>query len=307
MARPMVLVVGASGTLGRPAVERLLGRGVPVRALTRQPERLGALAARGVEVVAGDLADPPSLRHACAGAEGVLASAHALLGRGEQRSERIDGDGHRALVDAAAASGVRRFVYVSAFGASPDHPVDFFRTKHALERYVAGSGLGHVILRPTAFMEQHAHEFNGKAVLERGRAFLLGSGQKPRNFVAAADVAQVAVEALLAERPPGPVVEIGGPDNCSNAEVAALYARLSGRPLRITRLPPSVARALAAVVAPLHPGVARLLRLSGLPDEAFDERFLGSEAVERTFGLRLTRLSEFVRERVRAAGITPVD
>jgi uncharacterized protein YbjT (DUF2867 family) len=305
MSPVRILVVGASGTLGRPVVDRLLARGVEVRAMSRHPERLADLAARGVEVVRGDLVDDGSLRSACDGTDRVLASAHAILGRGAHRSELVDGEGHRSLVAAAASGGVERFVYVSAFGASAGHPVDFFRTKHAIEEHVRGSGMPHVILRPTAFMEQHVHEFNGRAVLERGKARLIGPGTKVRNFVAASDVARIAVEALLADPAPGPVVEIGGPDHLTNVEIAALYARMAARPLRISRLPAGVARALAAVAGPLHPGVARLLGMMALPDDAYDERFAGSERLERTYGFRMTRVADFVRERVRAAGIAP--
>lgn len=306
MTTTTVLVVGASGTLGRPVVERLLAQGTPVRALTRRPERLADLAARGVEVVRGDLVDAASLRRACEGAGRVLASAHAILGRGAQRSERVDGDGHRALIDAAVAGGARRFVYVSAFGVSHSHPVDFFRTKHAIEEYLRASGLPHVILRPTAFMEQHVHLFNGKAVLEKGKASLVGTGTKPRNFVAADDVARIAMAALTASPLPASPIEIGGPDHLSNAEVAALYARTMGRPLRVSRLPAGVARVLAAAAGPLHPGVARLLGMMSLPDDAYDERFEGSRELERTYGFEMTRVADFVRARVREAGMTPV-
>ena len=305
MIRGPVLVVGAGGTLGRPAVAGLLRRGVKVRALARRPERLADLEALGVEVVPGDLVDAGSLRRACTGAARVLASAHAILGRGDHTSERVDGDGHRALFDAAMAAGAERIVYVSAFGVSPDHPVDFFRTKHAVEGHLRRSGAAHVILRPTAFMEQHVHEFNGRAVLEKGRARLVGPGTKPRNFVSAADVARIAVEAITADPAPGPLVEIGGPDNLTNSEVAALYARMAGRPLRISRLPAGVARVLAVLAGPVHPGVARLLRMTSLPDDAFDERFGGSQELERRHGFALTRVSDFVRDRVREAGITP--
>jgi uncharacterized protein YbjT (DUF2867 family) len=74
----------------------------------------------------------------------------------------VDDRGHRNLIAAARAAGVQRFVYVSAHGAAPDHPVDFFRTKHAIEEALAASGLDAVSMRPTAFMEQHVHLFNGK-------------------------------------------------------------------------------------------------------------------------------------------------
>ncbi|MEO7150589.1 MAG: SDR family oxidoreductase [Burkholderiaceae bacterium] len=300
-----ILVVGATGVLGRATVQRLLAQGFAVRAMTRSPERAADLAAQGAEVVAGDLIDRASLTRACAGVDRVFAAAHAMLGRGRYASERVDREGHRALIDAAQNCAVQRFVYTSVLGADTDHPVDFFRTKSVIEQHLRGSGLPHVILRPTAFMEHHVHTFNGKALLGKGQARLIGSGTKLRNFVAGDDVAQFAVLALTAEPVPGPLIEIGGPGNFTNNEVAELYARLAGVAPRISHLPASVARMLSRVAAPLHPGVARLMRLLGLPDDAFEEAF-DSAALQRAFpALRLTSLETFVRARVAEAGITP--
>lgn len=298
MSPPLVLVVGATGALGRPVVRLLRERGVPVRALSRHPAQAADLATLGAEVVAGDLTDAASLQRACTGVQRVLAAAHGLLGRGRWRSEAVDDAGHRALFAAAKAAGVERLVYTSAHGAAPEHPVDFFRTKHAVEQALAASGLPHVILRPTAFMEQHVHLFNGKGLLDKGKAQLIGPGTKPRNFVAAGDVAQFAVRALLEDPPPFQVLAIGGPGHFSNTQVAELYAREAGIPARIFRLPVGAARFIAALAAPLHPGVARVLRLSSLPDAAYSERFDGAADLERRWGITLTRLEQFVRERV---------
>lgn len=294
-----VLVVGASGALGRPTVLALLGRGVAVRGLCRHPQAATELVSAGAEIVAGDLTDRASIERALSGVTHVLAAAHGLLGRGRWRSEAVDDAGHRALIDAARAAGVERFVYTSALLAAPDQPIDFARTKHAIEQAVADSGMACAILRPSAFMEHHVHTFNGLNVLAKGKAQLIGPGTKQRNFIAASDVAQFAVRALLDDPLPFTRLDIGGPDHASNTEVAALYARLSGKPLKLSHLPAGVARVVSVLARPLHPGMARLMHLLSLPDHAFDETFNGAAELERRFGIRLTRLEEFVAARVR--------
>jgi len=213
----------------------------------------------------------------------------------------VDDQGHRALIAAARGAGVARFVYTSAHGASPEHPVDFFRTKFAIEQALAASGLPHVILRPTAFMEHHAHNFNGKGLLDKGRAQLIGPGTKKRNLVAATDVARFAVRALTEDPAPFTTIEIGGPGHYSNLEVTALYARAAGVEPRASHLPVAVARVLSVAAAPFHPGMARVMRLLSLPDDAFPEAFDGCAALERDWGVRMTPLDEFVRRQVAAA------
>ena len=293
-----ILVVGATGVLGRHVVQKLRSRGVAVRALTRSPDGADDLAAVGAEVVVGDLIDTASLQRACAGVDRVLAAAHGLLGRGRYRSEQVDDAGHRALIASARAAGVARFVYTSAFGAAQDHPIDFFRTKFAIEQAVQASGLDHVILRPTCFMEHHAHNFNGAGLLKSGKAKLIGPGTKKRNFVCAADVAEFAVRALLEDPPPFRTLEIGGPGHYTNSEVSALYARTAGIELRVSRLPTGVAKFLSIAAAPFHPGMARVMRLMSLPDDAFSERFDGAAALTGAYGVPMTALESFVREKV---------
>ena len=294
-----MLVVGATGALGRPAVQRLLAQGLAVRALCRHPAQAADLKQLGAEVVAGDLTDPASLRRACEGVQRVLACAHAILGRGRWRSEAVDGQGHRDLFAAAGKAGVERVVYLSARGAAPDHPVDFFRTKHATEVALNASGLPHVILRPTAFMEHHAHNFNGAGLLAKGKVQLIGPGTKARNYVAATDVAEFAVRALVQDPPPFDLLEIGGHGHYSSLQVTALYARLAGIAARVSHLPVGVAKAMAFAFRPFHPGLARIMTMMSLPDGAFDERFENAAALEAAHGIRLTTLEAFVEQQVR--------
>jgi uncharacterized protein YbjT (DUF2867 family) len=298
---PTILVVGATGALGRPVVQRLRERGIAVRALCRHPAQAADLAALGAEVIAGDLIDPASMKRACAGVQRVLAAAHGFLGRGRWTSQRVDLEGHRRLFDAAREAGVERLVYTSAFGASAQHPVDFFRHKHEAELALKASGLAHVTLRPTAFMEHHVHNFNGKGLLEKGKAQLIGPGTKKRNFVAATDVAHFAVLSLLADPKPFDTIEIGGPGHFSAVEITRMYAQAAGVPPRTTHLPVGAARVLASLSTPFHPGMARVMRMFSLPDSAIDERFEGAAALEREHAIRMTTVEDFVRQQVAVA------
>jgi NADH dehydrogenase len=291
------LIVGATGMLGHATALALLQDGQRVRALARDPARAADLARAGAEVVPGDLTDPDSLERACKGAHRVLACAHALLGKGDNASAQVDHVGHSALIAAARGAGVARFVYTSMRGASEDHPIDFARTKHEIEQVLRESGLPFLILRPTAFMEQHVHLFIGKPLLDRGFTVLLGPGTKPRNFVALRDIVPIAVRALMDEGLAGRTIEVGGPENLSNREVALLYS-LRARKGRIVHLPLGVVRVAAAAVRPFHEGIARVLDLALLPDDAWPETY-EPRAQLAEFPARLTTVDQFVDERVR--------
>lgn len=292
----MILIVGATGLLGRATALPLLGQGHAVRVLVRDRARAVDLQKAGAEVFVGDLTDARSLELACRGVDRVFACAHSLLGRGRYASAQVDHVGHSALVVAARDAKVEHFVYTSALGARENHPIDFFRTKHEIEAVVKGSGLGYTILRPSSFMEAHVHRFIGQPLLEHGFTVIVGPGSKPRNFVAVRDVAPFAVQALAEDSLNRCTIEIGGPDNLGNREVAAMYV-VRARRGRVLHLPLGAARALSALVRPLHEGVARVLDFSTLPDRALPETFQPDKLLAE-FPRTLTTVDEFIDERV---------
>ena len=125
----MILVVGATGQLGGLIARALLQDDMPVRVLVRSSSTYDALAAAGAEIVTGDLKNPSSLAAATRGIDAVVTTANSIARGGGDTIQSVDIDGNRDLIDAAAAAGVRHFVFVSALGASPDHPMPLLRAK----------------------------------------------------------------------------------------------------------------------------------------------------------------------------------
>jgi NADH dehydrogenase len=293
----MILIIGASGFLGREVAKLLLSKSEKVRLLVRTPAKVDDLKEVGAEVMHGDLIDPRSLTRACQGVDRVFTAAHSILGKGQYRSEAVDDAGHRALIDTAKAAGVAHFVYMSMLGVSPDHPFDFARTKFSIEEYLKASGLSYTILRPSWYMEWHVHILNGKSILESGKTSLLGKGVKPRNFVAVRDVAHLAVLALMDPKLNNRTVDIGGPQNATNNQVAELYGKVAGVTPKVSHMPPLIAKAMSVVLKPFQPGVSRIMYLSSLPDDAFSETFDPAPLLAE-FPMHLTTLEEFIHERV---------
>ena len=257
----MILLVGATGRLGKAVAERLLQDGIPFRAACRDVAKAQWLVERGVEVQSLDVQSGAGLAEAMTGVSKVISCIHGLLGKSRHSIEQIDVHGQAALIDAAADAGVDRFVYISALGAAADHPSEFWKAKARTEQHLKASGLNYVILRPSAFMDLYAHDLIGAAVMRGKTVFLLGRGTTPRNMVAVADVADAAIKGLLRADLVDQTIEVGGWENPTEREIAALYATQSGKPLKLRTVPPLALKALAAVIAPFHAGVGHLLRL----------------------------------------------
>jgi nucleoside-diphosphate-sugar epimerase len=121
-----VLVTGATGFTGGQLARHLASRGHAVRVLVRDPARAADLAAAGLELAQGDLAAPASLAAAVAGCEVVynVAALYRQAGLPRDAYARVNADAVGALVEASAASGVRRVVHCSTVGVHGDveHP-----------------------------------------------------------------------------------------------------------------------------------------------------------------------------------------
>ncbi len=290
----MYLIVGATSRLGSRVARRLLADGKPVRAMTRTPlsEPAAELKKLGAEVVQGDLREPGSLPRACAGIEKLLDAAHGFPGTKDNNPLTVDDAGNRALIDAARAAGVKHFVFTSILGARPDHTIDMFRIKYQIEDCVRSSGMSYTILRPSAFMEFWA-ALVGDPIVKTGKATIFGRGNNPINFVSADDVARLALLALDDPRARNQILEIGGPDNLTMNQVAALFERIAGHPAKINHVPLPMMRLMALAMRPFNPNMSRQVA-AGVDMDTADMSFDPAPLL-RQFPLQLTKLEEYAR------------
>lgn len=148
---PLVLVTGITGNQGGAVARRLLANGkTRVRGLSRNlaSPASQALAARGVDMVKGDLDDPAALAAALEGVSGVFSVQNFWTGGVETEVRQ-----GVALADAALTAKTPHFVYSSVDGAERQSGVPHFESKGRIERHIAKIGLNATILRPTAFMD----------------------------------------------------------------------------------------------------------------------------------------------------------
>ena len=254
----MIVVAGGTGTLGARLVPRLAGQGLAVRVLTRDPARADHLAGPGVEVVRGDVRDPGSLTQALRGAGTVISAVHGFAGPGGVSPASVDQAGNARLIGAAARTSAA-FILVSVVGASPGHPIGLFRAKHAAEETLRASGLPWTIVRATAFMETWA-TIMGQPLLDSGKIPVFGKGDNPINFVSATDVAALVSYAATSPSPRGQVLELGGPENLTFNQLAAILQEATGRVGTVRHIPRPALLTMAWLTAVMKPALARQAR-----------------------------------------------
>lgn len=283
MSESRVLVVGATGQLGGVIARKLMASGTQVRALARNRDRLAPLAPQA-EIASVDLRDLPKLTEACRGVEQIVATANNNMGRGPTSPTRIDLSGYQNLCAAARNTGVRRLMYVSYRGVAQDAAVDIFRIKWYIEDAIRRSGVPHVMLRPTAFMDIWIDQLLAKGIREKGVATIFGGGDTIANYIAVEDVAEFAAKILSRPEVGSEAVEAGGPSDVSQNQLATLIERRFKSSGKRRHVPVAAMRLLPPIIRPFNEVAARLMTL-GLYSATESKPFPGWKSSADRFGV----------------------
>jgi uncharacterized protein YbjT (DUF2867 family) len=259
----VILVAGGTGRLGSLLVQRLIGRGIDVRVLTRDPQRAERLPA-AVEIAIGDVRDPASLIAAVAGVHTVVSAVQGFAGPGRGSPASVDRDGNKNLIEAALTVDAD-FVLMSGVGAAADSPMELFRMKYAAEQYVHDSGLRATIVQATAFRELWEELLNQTAG-RSGRPLVFGRGDNPINFVPVDQVAALLDRAVTDTSTRGSTLQTGGPEDLTFNQLAASVQAAAGRGGAPRHLPVPALRFMAQTIGRLKPQIGRQARAAIVMD-----------------------------------------
>jgi uncharacterized protein YbjT (DUF2867 family) len=278
----MILVTGATGTVGRAVLRLLAERGVAARALTRDPARASALAALpGIEVVAGDMAQPETLAAALRGVTRAMLISSSDPGMLEVQSN---------FIDAARLAGAGHVIKLSGIMPELDSPFRFARMHGEIERRLEVSGLAFTHLRAGEFMTSYFRQV--PSIVGRGALFLPMANARIAS-IDIGDIAEVAAAALTGGGHEGKTYPLTGSEALTMAEVAERLSAATGKTIRYVAVPPDEAKR-AQLAAGMSPYLVDAL------GELFAERRRGKESVVWPtvgvlIGRQATRFDEFAR------------
>jgi uncharacterized protein YbjT (DUF2867 family) len=223
----MILVTGATGTIGREVVAQLVAAGQKPRVLVRSPEKLKHLEGK-IEVVKGDLDDAASLAKAMQGCDKLF-----LLTAG------VDGPRLEAkAIDAAKAAGIKHVVKLSVLGAEFE-AVSFGKWHRASEKKLEASGLQWTFIRPGNFM---TNTLMWSDTIKKDGAIYQPVGNGKYASIDPADIAAVAVKALTADGHAGKAYALTGPESMSTQQMADVLGKALGKPVKHVDVPADAAR-----------------------------------------------------------------
>ena len=255
----MLLIVGASGTVGSRLTRRLLERGDSVRAVSRNARHLESLRSLGATAIEGDLRSESWMKSALDGVSTLVLAAHGLVPPSRQNHPGVvDGEGSRRMIDVAQRARVGHIVFVSA-SSGAGSPTLFGRVKYQTEQHLERCGVDYTIVRPTVYTETHALQLLAKPLREQGSVVLLGSGTTRVNWISADDVVTYILQAIGSGQPRNRTSVIGGPDTMSRLEVLASIERMLGVTARRRHVPLALLKGIKSLAGPFHPGIRYLL------------------------------------------------
>jgi len=226
----MILITGASGSVGRAVLEEVRSTRKSVKAMYRDAAD-AKKAPAGTATVVADFADKNSLKPALQGVDTVFLVCSPIPQLVELESK---------MIEACKENNVKHVVLNSALGAG-DYEKSFPSWHSKVENKLKASGLQYTIVRPNGFM-QNIVTYNAPSIRAQG-AFYAAMGDAKTSLIDVRDIA-VATAKILADPAAhaGKTYELNGPEAFSNAEVAEKISRATGRPVRFVDIPEEAQR-----------------------------------------------------------------
>lgn len=239
-----VLVVGATGTLGRQIVRHAIDQGHQVRCLVRSQRKAAFLKEWGAELVGGTLRDKNTIIAALEGMDAVIDAATARA-TDSASIKQVDWDGKVNLIQAAKTAAVDRFIFFSILNAEKYPNVPLMEIKRCTEKFLAESGLKYTILRPCGFMQGLIGQY-AIPMLDNQTVWITGESTAIA-YMDTQDIAKFAVRALEVPETVGQSYPVVGSKAWKAEEIIEVCERLSGKEGKIWRLPMGLLRFMRGI------------------------------------------------------------
>jgi uncharacterized protein YbjT (DUF2867 family) len=279
----MILVFGATGTVGREVVSQLVALGEKVRAFARDPRK--ASFEGPVEIVQGDFDEPDTVLAALSGVDSAFVMSVG--------SDPLARD--RTIAEAVRKAGTRHIVRLSSVAAIPPVDNSYGAAHAAAERALQDSGAAWTVLRPAGFMSNVLQW--AWTIKAEGKVYA-PYGDIPRALIDPRDIAAVAVKALTTPGHEGRIHTLTGPEALTTPQQVERVAAALGSSLEFIDVPPVMARD-AMTGAGMDPAfVDGLLASQADPDPARGATVLPT--VEEITGRPAGTLRDWLAEHVSA-------
>lgn len=234
LSKMSLLIIGATGTLGRQIVRQAVNEGYSVRCLVRNIRKANFLREWGAELVYGDLSSPETLPEAF---KGITAVVDASTGRPTDNLnvKDIDWDGKIALLQAAKVAKVKRFIFFSILNADKYSYIPLMQLKSKFEFILQNSGVPYTIFKLSGFYQGLIGQY-ALPILEQQPIYVTKESI-PVAYMDTNDAAKFCVQALKLENTKNSTFSLGNPTAFLSTEIIKKCEELSGQAAKTSQLP----------------------------------------------------------------------
>jgi len=225
-----ILVVGATGYLGKYIVKNLAERNFNTTVLVRNPTKFENFGIPVNRLLQAEVTNQSTLINCCDGIDVVISSLGITRQTDGLSYMDVDYQANLNLLNEAKKNGVRKFVYVSVLNGEKLKTLKICEAKEKFAEELKKSGLEYCIIRPNGFFSDMTEFYN---MAKNGRIYLFGDGKFKSNPIHGEDLAQVCVDAISQEENE---IDIGGPETFSQIEIATIAFEAAGKPVKITHI-----------------------------------------------------------------------
>ncbi|MEA5532747.1 SDR family oxidoreductase [Crocosphaera sp. XPORK-15E] len=236
-----LLIVGATGTLGRQIVRQALDKGHHVRCLVRNARKAAFLKEWGAELIIGNLCKPQTLLPALEGMEAIIDAA-AARPTDTLSMKQVDWEGKVNLIQAAQKTGVNRYIFFSILKAEKYPEVPLMEIKYCTENFLIASGLNYTILRPCGFMQGLIGQY-AVPILDNQAVWITGESS-PIAYMDTQDAAKLTIRVLEVPETEKQTYPLVGTKAWTAEEIIQLCEKLSDKTAKIARVPLGLLRFL---------------------------------------------------------------
>jgi uncharacterized protein YbjT (DUF2867 family) len=284
-----VILFGATGNLGQEIAKELVRQGYELTVAVRNEKKASALSQLTTRYIIADACSKNSLKGICDGHEIVVSALGKSVSPNDKSKpgfREVDLEGNRNILEEAIKSGVKKFVYVSAYQSENYLQLEYFRVHHEFSELLKKSGIDYSIIKPPAIFSAFIDMID---MAKKGRLINIGPGDRKTNPIYEGDLAKVCVDSI---REHNKTIEAGGKTIYTRGQLNEIIQQQADKSKKVRSVPLVIFRMLLPVI--------KIFNRNMFDKFAFFTEVMKHDTIAPQVGE--TKFEDYIRQKIKGDG-----